>query len=213
MHRITARVGAAADHHDVADLQRRAPSLRRAAWSARPRGLSGGSRPGPSSAASARSDRDRATCVIAPVRASRTTPSRRNAQQSYATETKKLAGSRFSTPTLQPMSDTRPPNPIVPTPSVFTVRMISASRSARRESGLTSSSDRNSCSFACSNPTCDRRRCRRRPRPARSLCPAPATPRAGCTCARLRWCDRRGPDAPAPTGASTARSCSRSRRP
>ena len=33
--------------------------------------------------------------MIAPVFASRRTPRRRNAQQSYATETKKLAGSRF----------------------------------------------------------------------------------------------------------------------
>ena len=35
-------------------------------------------------------------CLIAPVFASRMTPSRRNAQQSYATDTKKLAGSRLN---------------------------------------------------------------------------------------------------------------------
>ena len=63
------------------------------------------------------------------------------------------------------------------------------------------------------SPTCDRRRCRRRSRRARSPCPARSTPRAGCTCARLRSCDRRGRDAAARSAASTARSCSRSRRP
>ena len=46
------------------------------------------------------------------------------AQQSYATETKKLAGSRLSTPTLQPIRLTLPPNPIVPIPSELTVPMI-----------------------------------------------------------------------------------------
>ena len=65
--------------------------------------------------------------------------------------------------------------------------MISASSAASRGSGFTSSSVRNSCSLACDvAATCDRRRCRRRSRPARSPCPARATPRAGCTCARLR---------------------------
>src|ERR1043165_1930660 len=73
-------------------------------------------------------------CLIAPVFPSSTTPRRRNAQQSYATETKKLAGSRFCTPTLQPMSDTRPPNPIVPMPSLLTSPMIDASSCASRPS-------------------------------------------------------------------------------
>ena len=87
--------------------------------------------------------------MIAPVDASSTTPSRRNAQQSYATDTKKLAGSRLSAPILQPMSVTLPPNPIVPISRLLTVAMIDASSSASRGSGFTSSSVRNSCSFAC----------------------------------------------------------------
>ena len=62
--------------------------------------------------------------MIAPVRPSSTTPSRRKAQQSYATDTKKLAGSRLSAPILHAMSDTCPPKPIVPMPSLFTVPMI-----------------------------------------------------------------------------------------
>ena len=71
-----------------------------------------------------RRDRDRASARSRRSRASSTTPRRRNAQQSYATDTKKLAGSRLSAPTLQPMSDTAPPKPIVPTPSVLTVPMM-----------------------------------------------------------------------------------------
>ena len=86
---------------------------------------------------------------IAPLFASRTTPSRRNAQQSYATDTKKLAGSRFIAAILQPISETRPPNPIVPIPRLFTSPMIDASSSASRGSGFTSSSVRKSCSLAC----------------------------------------------------------------
>ena len=39
-------------------------------------------------------------------------------------------------------------------------------------------------------------RCKRPARPARSPVPAPATPRAGCTCARLPDCGRRGPGDP-----------------
>ena len=72
--------------------------------------------------------------LIAPVDASRTTPSRRKAQQSYATETKKLAGNRLSTPTLQPINVTLPPNPIGPISRVFTDDMIDASSSASRAS-------------------------------------------------------------------------------
>ena len=85
---------------------------------------------------------------MAPVDALRTTPRRRKAQQSYATDTKKLAGSRLIAPTLQPMSVTLPPNPIVPISRSFTVDMIDASSSASRGSGFTSSSVRNNCSFA-----------------------------------------------------------------
>src|ERR1019366_9254538 len=47
------------------------------------------------------------------------TPSRRNAQQSYATDTKKLAGSRFAAVILQPINEAFPPNPIAPTPSLL----------------------------------------------------------------------------------------------
>ena len=143
--------------------------------------------------------------AIEPVRRSRrssrraATPSRRNAQQSYATETKKLAGRRLSAPILQPMSVTLPPNPIGPISSVV-------DRRHDRRFELAPAADRDSRRRACGtaapsragSPTCDRRRCRRRPRPARSPCPAPSTRRAGCTCARLRACDRRGRDAAVP---------------
>ena len=87
--------------------------------------------------------------MIAPLAASTRIPSRRNAQQSYATDTKKLAGSRLIAPILQPMSVTLPPKPIVPMSRSFTVDMIDASSSASRGSGFTSSSVRNNCSFAC----------------------------------------------------------------
>ena len=50
--------------------------------------------------------------MIAPLVASSLIPRRRKAQQSYATETKKLAGSRLSAPILQPMSDVVPLKPI-----------------------------------------------------------------------------------------------------
>ena len=86
--------------------------------------------------------------VIAPVAASRRTPRRRNAQHSYATETKKLAGSRFAAVILQPISDALPPKPIAPTPSLLASSMISASSFASVGLGFTSSSVRNNCSFA-----------------------------------------------------------------
>jgi hypothetical protein len=57
-------------------------------------------------------------------------------------------GRRFCAVILQPMSDTRPPNPIVPMPSLLTSPMIDASSSASRGSAFTSSSVRNNCSFA-----------------------------------------------------------------
>jgi len=45
---------------------------------------------------------------MAPEAGSSRTPSRRNAQQSYATETKKLAGRRLAAVILQPISETFP---------------------------------------------------------------------------------------------------------
>src|SRR5215216_1916743 len=50
------------------------------------------------------------------------------------------------------MSDTRPPKPIVPMPSLFASPMIDASSSASRGSGFTSSNVRNSCSLAAWYP-------------------------------------------------------------
>ena len=85
---------------------------------------------------------------MAPVDAFSSTPRRRNAQQSYATETKKLAGRRLSAPILQPISVTFPPKPIVPMSRSLTVDMIEASTSASRGSSLTSSSVLNNCSLA-----------------------------------------------------------------
>ena len=64
-------------------------------------------------------------------------------------DTKKLAGSRFNAPILQPIREVRPPNPIGPTVSRFASSMTDASTRARRSSGLTSSRVRNSCSLAC----------------------------------------------------------------
>ena len=66
--------------------------------------------------------------------------------------TKKLAGSRWNAPILQPISVTSPPNPIVPMPSLFASRMIFASSSASSGLGLISSSVRNSCCFAKAYP-------------------------------------------------------------
>ena len=86
--------------------------------------------------------------AIAPVFASSVTPSRRYAQQSYATDTKKLAGRRLSAPILQPMSEVRPPKPIGPTVSVLASSITAVSIAASRASGLTSSRVRNSCSLA-----------------------------------------------------------------
>ena len=87
---------------------------------------------------------------MAPVAASSRTPRRRNAQQSYATDTKKLAGSRLAAVILQPISDALPPNPIAPTPSLLASSMISASSFASAGLGFTSSSVRKSCPLASS---------------------------------------------------------------
>ncbi len=153
-------------------------------------------------------------CSIAPVDAFSTTPSRLNAQQSYATETKKLAGRRLSAPILQPISVTFPPKPIAPISSVLTVAITDASTS--RQPRIRDSHRRASGTAApwrVCIPTFDRRRRRHRPRPGCSPCLAPARPRAGCTSARRRGCDRRDRDAAVQPATRTARSCSRSRRP
>ena len=65
------------------------------------------------------------------------------------TETKKLAGSRFSAPILHPMSDVRPLKPMGPTARRLASSMIDSSSRASRGSGFVSSSVRNSCSLAC----------------------------------------------------------------
>ena len=81
--------------------------------------------------------------------ASNRTPSRRNAQQSYATETKKLAGKRFAAVILQPISDTLPPNPIAPIAQpVRLLHHFGFEPRQHRDSGSRRPSVRNSCSFA-----------------------------------------------------------------
>ncbi len=140
-------------------------------------------------------------CLIEPSFASSTTPRRRNAQQSYATDTKKLAGRRLSTPILQPISDVVPPKPIVPMPSTLTVFMIVASSSARTRVRIHVVERAEQLLLGVQrSPRRGRRRCRRRRRPGCSPCPAPARPRAGCTCARPRGRGRRGRGGPVRTG-------------
>ena len=150
VHGVAAGEHPARHQHDVADLQRRGSAS--SVSGALQRDLAAG--PREARLIEHRDDRVRRIAIqpaasIAPVDASSTTPRRRNAQQSYATDTKKLAGSRLSAPILQPISVTLPPKPIVPISRLFTVAMIDASSSASRGSGFTSSSVRNSCSFAC----------------------------------------------------------------